>query len=125
MNKILKEIGKKIKQFITRKNKLPEEKNTDVGTVYLNGQDIEHISSFSAKVEFEKSDEDKMIEWPINKSYEFSARLIISPSLKRTCNRVIENKRLLNILRNTRKNRTKKKLAKRIKKNNTLNKLDK
>jgi len=109
MNKIFKKIGEKIKQFVTFKNKLSEEKNIDIETF----------------VEFEKSDEDKIIKLPINKNYEPSARLIISPSLKRIRKRIIENKRLSNILMNTRKNRTKKKLSKRIKKNNTLNKLDK
>lgn len=101
MNKILKKIGEKIKQFVKFKSKLSEEeKNSSVGTFYFNGQEIGHIHSFSARV-------------------------TVSPSLKRMCKRIIENKKLFNILRHTRKNRTKKKLAKRINKNNRLNKLDK
>jgi len=125
MIKIFKKIGENIKQFVKGKNKIPEEANTDVGTFYFNVQEIDHISSFSAKVEFEKSDEDKTIEWPINNSYEFSAKVIISPSLKRMCKRIIQNKKLFNILRHTKKNRIKKKLTKRIIKNNRLNEIDK
>jgi len=124
MNKIFKKIGEKIKQFVKFKNKLTEEdKNLSVGTCYFNKQEIGHL--VLVKVEFKKSYEDKKMESSINKSYEFSAKLIVSPSFKRMCKRIIENKKLFNILRHTRKNRTKKKLAKRINKNNKLNKLDK
>lgn len=125
MNKILKKIGEKINKFIKDKKKSPEEKNSSVGIAYFNGNKIGQVGSFQAKVEFEKSNQDEITKGSINKSYEFSDKIIISPRLKRICKRTLENKRLCNILRHTRKNRTKKKLAKRIKKNNKLNELDK
>lgn len=100
-------------------------KSQNSGRLYFNGKDMGPVEQI--KIETENDNEESGIKLPeiINFECTGTFKIAIPNELKRIANRKIDNTRLFNILRKTRKIRTKKKLAKRILGNYVLNILDK